>query len=196
MRIRLIRLLALWLAVIVMTGGCTLLEEEGDYEWSMADDDQTLCDLLNDDSTFVTMPSKVIGDLELSWVNAADTTIAKLYDSLATDVNTRITYPTANDTSYLYLDIAMMDVPLLVALNDYVDVALVQRDGGVVEPSSAHVPLEIIAGCNILKSRYEFTLTDTEYLMRFILTEATQAGETDPTTSQRLYLHVVAMPSL
>lgn len=156
-------------------GGCENYEPGGLPVISALD--ERGCGLLVD-TLFLEVSTVGVPDLQLSWLAAADTTVAQLYDTLLAASAVIVHYPAdGSDTSYALLEhtgTGSSESAVAFMMSDHLDVELVRKDGAELTPRSAIIPLETIADCPTVKTRLAFELAGGTYLVRFILTEASR----------------------
>ena len=144
----------------------------------ISDLDRQACDLLHD-TLYVEVSTTVVDSLRTYWIDAQNSLIASLYDTLELATPLAVTYPiTGEDTSYVFFmnDPADSDTGEVVFFfNDFLEMEVVRKDGEVFHYTSDIIPLETLADCYTgIKSRFAFVLETGHYLARFIRTEATQ----------------------
>jgi hypothetical protein len=169
---------------------CSCVDYQPDEVRTIADIDETCCDLLHDTS-YVSLETKGGIDLQSYWIDAELSTVADTFATLPVNTSLEITYSTradtSYDTSYAFLDNRDGIPEVVFVMNDYWDIAFIEKDGAVIEFSSDLIAIEAVAFCTGLeeveenkwaavpsiRTRYVFELEEVPYLVRFAKTEAT-----------------------
>ncbi|MFQ6607996.1 MAG: hypothetical protein ACE5EE_05595 [Fidelibacterota bacterium] len=162
----------------------TLYTEEGEI-------DTVLIDTL-----FKSITTSVLRDLvDTTWANSSDSTIISLFfDSLSTKMDTlirdttlKVDLPLEVDTSYAFYFNSNINIESerVFFIGEFVDIDIIDKDGASVNVVTTNIPLETIAGCteiveeggseevvSVIKSRYAFQLKETDYLVRFVKSDA------------------------
>lgn len=131
--------------------------------------------------------------LNTIWVNAADSLIQALYDTLITDTTLLISNPDASDTAYCYFSPLGGSAKKYLYLSwdlteenvdAYIEITIFDKSGQKIHLTSGDMELTTIAGCTEkvvisgqdvtvpkIRARFTSTLTEDACLVRFYISE-------------------------
>jgi len=111
-------------------------------------------------------------DASEAQINAEFDTLRMELDTLAVDTTLRVKIPPGVSKGYAFYNHAFPDyavTDVVFFIDDYIDINIINRAGTIIEATSTVIPLELVTGCTVIKTRYVFELDQAPYLVRFIL---------------------------
>jgi len=132
------------------------------------------------------------------WVNASDSLLSVLFDTLLTDTTLLVTNSGLKDSCYAFFETIQPDgnTHFYISwdltennIESYIKITVFSRDGRLIPWQSDAIPLATIAGCTQsfisgaleqtvpkIRARYEYPLPQGKYLVLFTISEPAKIG--------------------